>query len=179
MTCLFYLGRCETVGQESTQLGADYHLELWWPSLHSPVPPDRQGNAFVVWAVMHYSHFFANRDYGVLLIHHQGHLVHRSVIFPRYFRFPFMAKEDLQIGDTWTASEYRGKGLATLAVTQVIQRLRKPGRRFWYVTEVSNLASIRVIEKAGFVKVGEGSRTKRYGLSVFGAFVIDKLLIDE
>jgi RimJ/RimL family protein N-acetyltransferase len=176
MNFVFYVDEQEIVNCDLNHLGSDYDVELWRPALHSLVAPDCHGNAFVVWTVMHYSHLFANRDYGVLLIHHKGQLVHHSGIFPRYFRFPFMAKDDLQIGDTWTASEYRGKGLATFAVQYTVQWLKKPGRRFWYVTETNNLASIRVIEKSGFVKVGEGSRIKRYRLSVLGAFVINKYI---
>jgi RimJ/RimL family protein N-acetyltransferase len=174
MNCIFYQHELATVDHDLNHLGPEYDLQLWRPTRHSPIAPGCHENAFVVWTIMHYSHLFANQDYGVLLIHHQGHLVHRSAIFPRYFRFPFMAKEDLQIGDTWTAPEQRGKGLATYAVEHIIWRLSKPGRRFWYITELDNLASIRVIEKSGFVKVGEGTRTRRYGLGVLGAFVINK-----
>ena len=83
-----------------------------------------------------------------------------------------MAKNDLQIGDTWTLPEYRGQGLASLAVGAIVGACRRPGRAFWYVVDQNNLASIRAIEKSGFVKIGEGIRTKRFGLRALGAFVI-------
>lgn len=159
---------------EEVSIKNKFETILWKPSMLEIIPKGVALFPFAVWWVMHYLHIFANRDYGLYLVYDRDNLIHRSVISPGYFRFPFMAKIDLQIGDTWTKSEYRGKGLAVIAVTQIIQLLRKPGRRFWYLTEESNQASIRVIEKVGFEKVGEGSRTKRCGLSVLGAFVIDK-----
>jgi RimJ/RimL family protein N-acetyltransferase len=119
---------------------------------------------------MHNLYVFSNKDYGLYLIFDGGRLIHRSVIMPRYFRFPFMGKEDLQIGDTWTIPEYRGEGLATFAIQNTIESLKKPNRKFWYVVEETNRPSIRAIEKNGFVKFGTGVRKKRMNLKVIGTF---------
>ena len=101
-------------------------------------------------------------------------MIHRSGIFPGYFRFPFMAADDLQIGDTWTQPEYRGQGLATFAIQKIAEAFRKPGRTFWYVVEQENRASIRAVEKAGFEMLGEGNRTKRFGIRALGAYIIQQ-----
>lgn len=125
---------------------------------------------FLVWWVMHYLRIFKNSNYGILLIYHERMLIHRAGIFPGYFRFPFMSREDLQIGDIWTHRKYRNRGIALFAIKQILHLKKSPDRKFWYVVEENNLASIRVIEKAGFDKVGEGIRKKKFGLKLLGNF---------
>ena len=124
------------------------------------------------WWFLHSLRVFGNRDYAMFVIYDENKVIHRSVVFPGYFRFPFMAKDDLQIGDTWTLPECRGQGLASFAIRAITSACRRPGRMFWYVVDQDNLASIRAIEKVGFVKVGEGIRTKRFGLRALGAYII-------
>jgi RimJ/RimL family protein N-acetyltransferase len=143
---------------------------FWHPSFKSSLPPYLKSPVFAVWTFMHFCHLFSNQDYGVFLIFRGMDLVHRSCVFPKYFRFPFMIKKDLQIGDTWTDPKYRGRGLAAYAMKKITHLQKAPGRRFWYVTERENIASIRAAEKAGFVKFGEGVRTKRFGHNLFGTF---------
>jgi RimJ/RimL family protein N-acetyltransferase len=48
-----------------------------------------------------------------------------------------------------------------------------PERRFWYVVEDANVASIRVIEKAGFILTGIGKRVPRLGIGLLGYYVIE------
>jgi RimJ/RimL family protein N-acetyltransferase len=103
-------------------------------------------------------------------------LAHRSGIFPRYPRFPFMGPDDLQIGDTWTHPDYRGRGLATLAIHETVRRLGRPGRAFWYIVEPANVASVRTIERAGFARVAESVRTSRLGVRLLGAYVLTSAL---
>lgn len=126
--------------------------------------------AFRVWWLLHYLRVFANRDYSLLLVYRGDRLVHRSGVYPRYLRFPFMGRIDLQVGDTWTAEDERGRGLARFAVAEVVRRLSAPGRRFWYLCEPANTASVRVIERAGFRLAGMGEREPRFGVGVLGAF---------
>jgi RimJ/RimL family protein N-acetyltransferase len=121
---------------------------------------------------MHHLRVFANGDYGVLVIYHAGRIVHRSGLFPRYARFPFMTKEDLQIGDVWTDPDHRSHGLASFALKELVRAKGGQGRRIWYVVAPGNVASIRTVEMAGFTLVGTGARTKRLGLSLLGQFVM-------
>ena len=69
-----------------------------------------------MWWLLHLLHVFANRDYALLLIDVDDRLVHRTGVYPRYLRFPFMATGDLQIGNTWTDEACRGRGLAGSAM---------------------------------------------------------------
>jgi len=160
-------------GRDIWPLDNGFLATLWRPSLTKISPPGVSINPFVVWWMFHHTRLFANRDYSLFLIYHDTKLVHRSVIFPGYFRFPFMVHDDLQIGDIWTHQEYRRKSLARFAVQNIFHIFAKPGRRIWYIADKDNIASIRVAEKSGFAKAGEGCRTKRYGLNLFGSYVIN------
>lgn len=174
MSYLFYLRKLNDREAFSTGnlIDPGYTVTLWNPDRGKIIPPKVFLKPFVVWWLFHKTRTFANRDYAVLNIYKRDTLVHRTGVFPRYFRFPFMAENDLQLGDTWTASDHRSRGLATYAINLILQLCAKPGRSFWYIVEDDNKASIRVIEKSGFSLVGEGVRVKRIGLALFGAYVI-------
>lgn len=175
MRSLFYAKDSDSIDRPKVSASDNrYSFDLWRPISKSVVPDGVLMMPFAVWWVMHYLHIFANRDYSLFLIYDSKAIVHRSVITPRYFRFPFMAREDLQIGDTWTMPEYRGKGLATFAIQKIVELHKKPGRRFWYVVEEDNIPSIRAVEKTGFVKYGVGVRKKRMGMALFGFFEIEQ-----
>lgn len=152
---------------------------FWRPGLFRVVPPSLPWFPFVTWWLMHFLGVFSNCDYGVLMIHCRGELVHRSVVSPRYFRFPFMGDTDLQIGDTWTAEQHRGKGLASFAIQATRDRDPRPDRVYWYVCEQTNIPSIRVVEKLGFRKTGDCVRVSRFGLRLLGAFVIPEPSADR
>jgi RimJ/RimL family protein N-acetyltransferase len=157
---------------EQAPLEGGYRSEWWRPTLLNVAPRGLPLVPFGVWWGMHVFHVFSNHAYGILLIRKNGEVVHRSVIFPRYFRFPFMADDDLQIGDVWTSENHRGKGLAGFALREALRKEPQQGRAYWYITEDTNVASVRVAEKAGFERVGEGVRTARFGLRPLGAFVM-------
>lgn len=146
--------------------------ELWRPSIRRVRPRGAEFLPAVAWWAMHHSRMFRNQGYAQLLIRIEGKLVHRSCVFPGWFRFPFMEASDLQVGDTWTAPSHRGAGLATYALKYVVAREPGPGPVYWYVTEKTNTASIRIAEKAGFEMAGEGVRTAPFGVSLAGAFMI-------
>lgn len=149
-----------------------YTSVLWRPGIGSLVPSGISKVPLAAWWFFHYLRVFYNRDYAMFVIYDGDKVVHRSGVFPGYFRFPFMTKDDLQIGDTWTLPEYRGRGLASFAIRAITGACRRPGRTFWYVVDQDNLASIRAVEKASFVKIGEGIRTKRFGLRALGAYIV-------
>lgn len=149
-------------------------LEIWRPSLTAVCPSGMQRPATVVWWLMHHGRAFANRDYAVVTVRNEGRVVHHTCVFPRYFRFPFMAAEDLQLGDIWTDPTCRGRGLAGEAIAAALAEFGPVGRRFWYLTERSNHASRHVAEKTGFDLLGEGERQSRFGLRLFGQFVLDR-----
>jgi RimJ/RimL family protein N-acetyltransferase len=153
-----------------------YSWSIWTPSRLPALPPGLPDTRLKLkfhfrWLVS-LAYRFAKLDCGALLIHHRGQVVHYSGFTPRYWRFPFVADEDLQIGDTWTAPTHRGNGLAFFALCTIVAITHRPGRRFWYVVENVNQPSIRVVEKAGFDLFGRGTWIKPWGLKLLGSFVM-------
>ncbi|HEB76088.1 MAG TPA: N-acetyltransferase [Nitrospirae bacterium] len=172
MEYLFYRKDSEDIDRVEPDLDDRYAFRLWHPAVSSIVPAGMPLMPFAAWWMMHYLHIFRNRDYGLLLVYCGDELVHRSGIFPGYFRFPFMSRDDLQIGDTWTHPAHVRRGLASFALRRILLSKAQAGRTFWYVVRRGNASSIRVVEKAGFVKAGEGLRVKRLGLRILGSFRI-------
>ena len=153
-------------------LPAGLTVEFWKPRGVALRPPALGAIPFAIWGVFHHARIFRNRCYQLLLIWKQGELVHRSCIFPGYFRFPFMARQDLQVGDTWTAPSERGKGLASWALATAIERLATDGKTIWYICDDTNAASQWVARKAGMKLVGRGMRTRRFRVNLLGHFQI-------
>lgn len=176
MDYLYYYFNSEWVTGAQAPLAAGYSCVLWRPSGLNVAPAGLPIKTFGAWWLFHHLRIFSNRDYWVLLIFRDSSLVHQSVLTPRYFRFPFMGKDDLQIGNTWTDAGHRGRGLAGFAIRHLIEMFRAPGRRFWYVVERDNSASMSAVKKAGFKKFGEGERTRRLGLEVLGSFEVRRQL---
>ena len=168
-----YSLRCTRDCSELKSISDQFQHRLWRPSLFAVKPAGLPLMPFVVWWIFHQLRVFANRDYGIFVVYDGLRLIHRSCIFPRYFRFPFMSKDDLQIGDTWTDPSYRGQGLAKFGLQEAVRQSGQPGRRFWYVVDDDNAPSINVVETAGFTANGEVRRTRRCGLRLLGGFVVE------
>ncbi|MGZ8414584.1 MAG: GNAT family N-acetyltransferase [Gemmatirosa sp.] len=149
-----------------------YTIELWRPAGAPAAPPGPAGRRFLVWWLAHHGRVFANRDYGAVLVRRGDEIVHRSMVFPRYWTFPFMAPGDLQIGDTWTADAHRGRGLATAVLAHALDELARPGRTFWYVVHADNMPSIRAAESAGMRQVASAARLSRFGLRPLGHYAL-------
>jgi len=77
-------------------------------------------------------------------------VIHYSFIIPKNFRFPFMNKEDLQIGPCGTDPTYRGQGLYTKALEMIPVLFSEQTNTFWIYTTEKNVISQHVIEKAGY-----------------------------
>lgn len=157
-------------------LQAPYGWTTWrprsWSALPHGLPSLRLRLRFLFrWAVQRLR-LFAGPGCGALLIYDREQLVHYSGFTPGYWRFPFVTGEDFQIGHTWTHPAHRGRGLALFALQKIVMTLTRPGRRFWYVVEVTNESSIRVAMKAQFILRGEGTWVMPWGFKLAGAYVI-------
>lgn len=144
---------------------------FWQPGWLRLRPPGQSLPVALVWWLFDRLGVFAGREYGVMVLEQEGRFVHRSSVFPAFFRFAFVRPGELQIGDTYTVPSARGQGLALMAIQAILGRF--PGRTFWYVTEEDNEASIRVIEKAGFSCVGTGRKRDRWKLKVTARYELD------
>jgi ubiquinone/menaquinone biosynthesis C-methylase UbiE len=122
-----------------------------------PIPPMMHAKA-MAWIAFLYTKLLANRKSCIVKICHAGRVVHRSCVRPRYFRWPFMGEDDLRISSTWTHAEFRGKGLATIALAYIVRTMAAPRRRFWYVSKDSNVESVRVCRRVGFDLIAYAQR---------------------
>jgi RimJ/RimL family protein N-acetyltransferase len=174
MKYLFYIN--ETISIKPINIDPKYTYKFWYPSFTSVLPKGLKKLSMPVWWLFHHLRIFANQEYGIFLIYDNEKLIHRSFIFPKYFRFPFMAKNDLQIGNTYTDPDYRGKKLATFAIQQIVRNYGKTDgnpRKIWYLVAQDNTNSIYVIEKSDFKLLGKGQKNKRFGMSFFGYYAIE------
>jgi len=121
-----------------------------------------------MWTLFVFFCIFKNKDYRVLFIKDGNVIIHRACVVPAYFRWPFMAPADVQISSTWTHPDYRGHGVATLALGHITSKLAVPTRRFWYVSREGNPASVHVARKAGFSLRGYAFRVRRFGVEALG-----------
>jgi hypothetical protein len=124
MKYLFYIN--EILNTKPIHIDPKYTYKFWYPSFTSVLPKGLKKFSALVWRLFHHLKLFANSNYGIFLIYDNEKLIHRSFIFPKYFRLPFMAKNDLQIGDTNTDPNYRGKNLATFAIQEIVQSIQDP-----------------------------------------------------
>ena len=154
---------------------SDGRAPQWWqPTLSHPFFTQPFDLKLAPYTALSWLGLFSGPEYGAVMIGKAGQIPdHVSFVFPRFARFPFMGESDLQIGATHTREEARGQGLALRAIHEVMTRFARPDRRFWYVSEIANVASIRVIEKAGFVRVGVGRKRPRFGLELLGYYEIE------
>lgn len=131
-------------------------MEIWKPGIFRVKPPGVPGRAILAYWVFHWLRVFKNSDYTFLLLFKGDRLVHYSAAYPGYFRFPFMAKNDLQIGYVWTDPNCRGEGLATCGVSLLASAVASTQRSIWYIVSQENSPSICIAEKLGFHLVGTG-----------------------
>jgi RimJ/RimL family protein N-acetyltransferase len=169
---LFYVIDAERPLACSAARPEGYSAKIWKPARDGLPADPLPLRPFAIWWLFDRLRIFANRQVGVLMIQKGPHLVHRSLVTPRWYRFPDMGKDDLQIGDTWTHPDHRGKGLAKAAIAAIHDRWAGGHRRMWYLVGDDNRASVAVIEACGYRLAGVGERTRPFGLSPLGRFVI-------
>ena len=145
--------------------------EEWRPSFNSVRPAGLSLLPYAVWWFFDASGVFSNDRYGIFLFRSRGRIVHRSCVFPAYFRFPFMGRGDIQVGDIWTDASERGKGLASAMLRRILATYA--GERVWFLCEATNTASANLAKAAGMVLYGTGRREPRLGIGLLGRFVVD------
>ncbi|MGX7893863.1 GNAT family N-acetyltransferase [Tsuneonella sp. HG222] len=152
----------------------DLSLTRWQPHRDGPPTGLFAGNANRIWWAMDLAGQFPRTDLTVYAIHRRENggdtLLHRLLVTPRWHRFPFMGRLDMQMGDLWTAPAMRGQGLAAKAIAAVQADFAGKCPALWYVVDEDNAASIRLIERIGYRLEGTGVRTRPLGLGPLGQF---------
>lgn len=155
-------------------------LKIWMPGRDGPARPRSLAQiANPTWWAFERSGFFSRRGFTEITIWDARQLLHRLIVTPRWRRFPFMAAEDLQIGDLWTSPAARRRGLAKTAIVAAHRHFGSAAPRFWYLTDERNTPSVRLIESCGYVLAGTGVRTRRFGLRAFGRFQLGVLTAND
>jgi len=145
-------------------------VEVWVPQLSQTRPEGMQRFPYAVWWLFHYVGVFRNDQYRIFLVREGRAVVHRSCVFPPFFRFPFMAPGDVQVGDVWTLEARRGRGLSSAALKHIVASYAD--RSVWFLCEEGNQASAALARSAGMQLVGIGAREPRFGLGMLGQFVL-------
>lgn len=91
---------------------------------------------------------------------------HTSYLVRKNYKFPFMGSKDYHIGPCFTHPNYRGQNIYPFVLNFIGQHISSASHIFMLVGP-ANKSSIRGVEKAGFVRIGEVYKTKmkRYILS--------------
>ena len=113
--------------------------------------------------------FYRRRQGWIFFAHSGGVLCHYTFVMPgrAYRRMFSLIEPDAQmIGPCHTGDAFRGRGIFPRLLRYVVKALQEQGLGPFYVfAEASNTASIRGMEKAGFVRRGIW-RGKRYFLDL-------------
>lgn len=102
----------------------------------------------------------------------KGVAVAGAVATPRWFRFPFMESNDLQLGDVWTNEAHRRQGLALSGCTALIAAAAAESGSIWWISESTNQPSIDLARRLGFEPHGPVRRTRRLGTTKLGSYVL-------
>lgn len=174
VTILFY--RRAGDATEAPRWPDGCELRCWRPASDGFPPPGPSVSENLAWFAFDRLGLFAFHGFEELSVWRQGLFLHRLIVTPRWFRFPFMAEDDLQIGALWTAPETRHCGLAKAAIHEAHWRHAAAGRSFWYVVDGGNTASIALAEACGYRLAGAGRRTRPLGVRGLGQFLIDSAM---
>ena len=139
----------------------NYEVFFWQPKKLWEIPNGLSNYPFLIWNFFYFFKIFKSKNYGVLIIRKNNEIIHHSTLTPSFFRFPDMRKNDVQIGNTFTSPKFRGKGLATIAIQNILINLPLDyDLNVWYLVEDSNFSSVKVIEYFSFDCVGKGDKEK-------------------
>ena len=176
MTIRFY--RREGVVPAPDALGLPLGCEIrsWRPAIDGLPPDSPEAGENRVWYAFDRLGLLASHAFEELSVWRGGRMFHRLIVTPRWFRFPFMGSADVQIGALWTAPEARRIGLASAAIAEAHRRHAAPGRRFWFLVDDENAASIGLAEACGYRLIGTGRRTRPLGVSILGRFRLESVV---
>jgi len=125
--------------------------------------------ASLLWALLYLSIWRPQgKEFKYYLFYDEKHLIHYSTVLPKYYRFPFMDKSDIQIGPYWTAEKHRGLGLCPSVIRKIINDYRSQKKYAYILIPEANIASQKSAVKAGFEIYGYGVRTRGF----FGKFLL-------
>lgn len=125
-------------------------LKLFKPTLFNIMPPNYFKFSFLVWWLFWILRILEDKYFIGLVYNQDNKIAHHFIVLPKFFKYPFMAKGDFQIGDVWTSPSYRGLNLSAYAISTILKDILKvDNNSIWYLTTPENYPSIKVAEKLG------------------------------
>lgn len=103
----------------------------------------------------------------IYYVRSENEIIHISYVVPTCIKFPFMDRDNLEIGPCYTYPAFRGKGIYPKVLSEICRRRSSDISLFYMIVDETNLSSIKGIEKAGFVRCGlvrKNRLSKRYHL---------------
>lgn len=176
MSVHFYRYRPTAADIPAPSLRGNFRLRCWQPHADGFPPAGSRRISNLFWWLLSKTGAFARAGFTEICIEREGLLVHRLIVTPAWFRFPFMARGDLQIGDVWTAPEARRQQLARAAVHEAHRRFAGDDADFWYVTDARNAASAALARSCGYRLVATGRRTRPMCTPLLGRYVIEQFV---
>jgi RimJ/RimL family protein N-acetyltransferase len=163
-------------GPPALPLEKDLRVTCWQPQADGlPRGTARRPVNYLWWALARMGGF-SRAGFTEFRVQHGGEIVQRLIVTPRWYRFPFMGANDLQVGDVWTSPGHRRRQLARIALTEAHRRLATDPATIWYVVDSGNEASAALARSCGYRHVATGRRTRRLGTSLLGQYVIDRFV---
>lgn len=89
-------------------------------------------------------------------------LVHSSLVARSKIKFPFLKKEDIEIGPCWTNADYRGRNIYPYILSLIIQKEIRTNGSAYMIIDDENMASIKGVSKVGFVNTGQVVKKDRF-----------------
>lgn len=157
-------------------LPASLQVRCWQPGVDGYPPRGSRSPSNHFWWALARTGRFARPGFAELRIEHQGRLLHRLIVTPAWYRFPFMGADDLQIGSVWSSPSARRRQLARIAIGEAHRRFGKLAAGFWYIADAENSVSAALARSCGYRLVATGRRTRRFGTRLLGQFVIDRFI---
>jgi len=152
-------------------VNGNYRLETFKPDWLHIMPKGmnimligmHQSLAFIIWWLLNLVIWRRQRrSYEHYLVYDGERLAHYSIVLPRYYRYPFMGDNDIQIGPYWTAEEYRGRGICPFVIRRIVSDYKFHKECAYVLIREDNIKSQRSAIKGGLDFYGYGIRTKGF-----------------
>jgi ribosomal protein S18 acetylase RimI-like enzyme len=174
LTVHFYRYDSGSRPAEGAELPSNLCIRCWRADVDGFPPRGSRIIANLLWWALAKLRLFARPGFTEIALVDDGCVVHRLIVTPGWYRFPFMSPHDLQLGALWTSPDSRRRHLARAAIAEAHRRFAHEDARFWYVTDADNRASAALARSCGYRLVATGERTRRFGSSLLGQYVIER-----
>lgn len=131
----------------------EINCAIFKPKIFRYTLPNEAFN-FKQWCRRLLFYFTTRGKYRIFYLTNGDELLHTSYVLPKCRKFPFLKENDYEIGPCYTYPKHRGKGIYPAVLKSICKNIGENNTIFYMIVNENNEASIRGIEKAGFIKCG-------------------------